>query len=176
MGAVYYGHGFISNGFLILDIEHYNNDSSVFLTSSDNAFDNLIIWHARLGHIGHERMTRLAREGLMGNLAKVTLSTCEHCLMGKSKRKPFGKATRASFPLQLIHSDICGPMNVRARHGGFYFITFIDDYTRYGHVYLISHNFEALDCFRRYMRLVENQLDKSIKALKTDRGREYLSE
>ena len=67
-------------------------------------------------------------------------------------------------------------MNVRARHGGFYFIAFIDDYTRYGHVYLISHKSEALDCFRRYMRLVENQLDKSIKALRTNRGREYLSE
>ena len=67
-------------------------------------------------------------------------------------------------------------MNVRARHGGFYFITFIDDYTRYGHVYLISRKSEALDCFRRYMRLVENQLDKSIKALRTDRGHEYLSE
>ena len=66
-------------------------------------------------------------------------------------------------------------MNVRARHGGFYFITFIDDYTRYSYVYLISHKSEALDCFRRYMRLVENQLDKSIKTLKTDCGREYLS-
>ena len=53
------------------------------LTSSDNAFENSIIWHARLGHIGQEMMTRLAREGLMGNLAKVTLSTCEHCLLGK---------------------------------------------------------------------------------------------
>ena len=67
-------------------------------------------------------------------------------------------------------------MNVRARHGGFYFITFIDDYTCYGHVYLISHKFKALDCFRRYMRLVENQLDKSIKVFRTDRGREYLFE
>ena len=67
-------------------------------------------------------------------------------------------------------------MNVRARHGGFYFITFIDDYTCYSYVYLISHKSEALDCFRRYMRLVENQLDKSIKTLKTDCGREYLSE
>ena len=67
-------------------------------------------------------------------------------------------------------------MNVRARHGGFYFITFIDDYTHCGHFYLISHKFKALDCFRRYMRLVENQLDKSIKALKTDHGHEYLSE
>jgi hypothetical protein len=115
-----------------------------------------MVWHARLGHIGQERMARLAREGLIGNLAKVTLPTCEHCLVGKSKRKPFGKATGASFPLQLIHSDICGPMNVRARHGGSYFITFIDDFTRYGHVYLISHKSEALDCFRRYVSLVEN--------------------
>ena len=110
--------------FLILDIEYYNNDSSVFLTSSNNASDNSIIWHARLGHIRQERMTRLVREGLMGNLTKVTLSTCEHGLVGKSKRKLFGKATGASFPLQLIHYYICGPMNVRARHGGFYFITF----------------------------------------------------
>ena len=59
-------------------------------------------------------------------------------------------------------------MNVRARHGGFCFITFIDDYTRYSHVYLISHKSETLDCFRRYIRLVENQLDKSIKALRHD--------
>ena len=69
--------------FLILDIKYYNNDSSVFLTSFDNTSDNSIIWHARLGHIGQERMTRLAREGLMGNLAKVILSTCEHCFVGK---------------------------------------------------------------------------------------------
>ena len=65
---------------------------------------------------------------------------------------------------------------MRARHGASYFITFIDDCTRFGHVYLISHKSEALDCFRRYVHEVENQLDRSIKALRTDRGREYLSE
>ena len=64
---------------------------------------------------------------------------CEHCLAGKATRLPFGKAKRASSPLQIIHSDICGPINVRARHGGNYFITFIDDFTLIGHVYLISH-------------------------------------
>ena len=68
--------------FLILDIEYYNNDSSVFFYFIC-AYDNSIIWHATLGHIGQEMMTRLVREGLMGNLAKVTLSTCEHCLVGK---------------------------------------------------------------------------------------------
>uniref|UniRef100_A0A2N9FG52 Integrase catalytic domain-containing protein n=1 Tax=Fagus sylvatica TaxID=28930 RepID=A0A2N9FG52_FAGSY len=121
-------------------------------------------------------MTRLAREGLLGPLAKVNLPTCEHCLAGKSTRKPFGKGIRATVPLKLIHSDVCGPMNVRARHGASYFITFIDDFTRYGHVYLVSHKSEALDCFRQFMNLVENQMERTIKTLRTDRGREYLFE
>ena len=106
--------------------------------------------HARLGHIGQQRMNILTREGLLENLTKVDLSTCEHCLAGKTARKPFGKAIRAEIPLQLIHSDICGPMNVRARHGAVYFITFIDDFTRYGYVFLISHKSEALDCFKKF--------------------------
>ena len=99
---------------------------------------------------------------------------CEHCLAGKATRLPFGKAKKATLPLQLIHSDICGPMNVRARHGAHYFNTFIDDFTGYGHVYLISHKSKALECFKRYNRLVENQLNVNIKALWTDQGREYL--
>ena len=64
-------------------------------------------------------------------------------------------------------------MNVKARHGEVYFITFIDDFTQYGYVYLISHKSQALDYFIKFMNLVENQLDKKIKALRTDRGREY---
>ena len=55
-------------------------------------------------------------------------------------------------------------------------ITFIDEYTRFGHIYLISHKSEALECFRKYINLVENQLDKRIKMLRTNRGREYLSD
>uniref|UniRef100_A0A2N9F7V6 Integrase catalytic domain-containing protein n=1 Tax=Fagus sylvatica TaxID=28930 RepID=A0A2N9F7V6_FAGSY len=133
-------------------------------------------WHARLGHIGKDRMTRLAREGLLGPLAKVDLPICEPCLAGKACRKPFGKAVRATQPLELIHSDICGPMNVKARHGASYFLTFIDDYTRYGYVQLIAHRYEALDCFKRFVAEVENQHEKSLKALRTDRGREYLSD
>jgi len=67
-------------------------------------------------------------------------------------------------------------MNVRARHGAYYFITFIDDYTRFGFTYLISHKSEALACFQKYVNLVENQLDSRIKALRTNNGREYLSD
>ena len=121
-------------------------------------------------------MDRLAKEGLLSQIEKVNLSTYENCLAGKIARKPFGKETRAELPLQLIHSDICGPMNIRARYEGVYFITFIDDYTRFGHIYLISYNYEALECFRKYINLVENKLDKRIKILRTDRGCKYLSD
>jgi hypothetical protein len=124
LGTTYYGCGFISDGFMILDLNYYNYDKSFALLTSFDDVDS-IRWHDRLGHIGKDRMSRLAREGLIGNLAKVSLSTCEHCLLRKSIRKLFGKATRASFSVQLVHSDICGLMNVRARHGSFYFITLL---------------------------------------------------
>jgi hypothetical protein len=118
-----------------------NYDASIYIVQNSSTINdsNIITWHARLGHIGQDRLHRLARAGLLGSLTKEKLLICEHCLAGKATRLPFGKAKRASSPLQLIHSDICGPMNVRARHGGNYFITFIDDFTQFGHIYLISH-------------------------------------
>ena len=178
LDSVFFGYGYTYDGFIVLDCNtttsSNNNDCFSFVTSSTTI--DMDVWHARLCHIGVDRMKRLAKEGLLGSLARIDLNTCESCLAGKAIRKPFGKATRAEYPLQLIHSDICGPMNVRARHGASYFITFTDDYTRFGHVYLISHKSEALECFRRYVTLVENQLDKTIKCLRTDRGGEYLSE
>jgi hypothetical protein len=121
-------------------------------------------------------MARSAKEGLLGPLAKIDLPICEPCLAGKACRRPFGKAVRATQSLELIHSDICGPMNIQACHGTSYFLTFIDDYTRYGYVQLIAHRYEALDCFKRFVIEVENQHEKSLKALRTDRGREYLSD
>ena len=121
-------------------------------------------------------MARLAREGLLGPLTKVDLPICEPCLAGKACRKPFGKAMRATQPLKLIHSNICGPMNIKAHHGASYFLTFIDDYTQYGYVQLIADRYEALDCFKHFVAEVKNQHEKSLKALRTDRGREYLSD
>ena len=137
---------------------------------------NDIKWHAMLGHIGHDRLKRLAKDGLLEPIEKIDLPVCEKCLARKAKRLPFGKVRSATLPLELIHSDICSPLNIRARHGAQYFITFIDDFTRFGHVYLISHRYEALDCYKSYGALVENQLNTKIKYLQTDRGREYLSD
>jgi hypothetical protein len=148
---IFYGSGFVLNGFMVLDTNNVsiNYDASIYVVQNSSIVNdsNIITWHARLGHIGQDRLHRLTRAGLLGSLAKEELPIYELCLTGKATRLPFGKAKRASSPLHLIHSDICGLMNVRARHGGNYFITFIDDFTWFDHVYLISHKSEALDCF-----------------------------
>ena len=115
----------------------YYSSSALTIVHIDDS--NIMIWHARFGHIGQERMTRLAAEGLLGSLAKVSLLICEPCLIEKASRKSFDKATRATHPLKLVHSDICGLMNVRACHGASYFFTFIDDYSNFSYVYLIAH-------------------------------------
>ena len=64
---------------------------------------------------------------------------------------PFNrKGERASDLLGLIHRDVCGPINTQARGGLQYFITFTDDYSRFGYVYLMRHKSEALEKFKEF--------------------------
>ena len=172
LNSVVIGTGHLINGFIVLDTildgSSYNNNSFSYVTSSSNNEINTITWYARLGHIGQERMYRLARKGMLGPLTKIEFPICENCLARKITRKPFNKEIRAKKPLHLIYFDICGPMNVKAKRGALYFITFIDDYSRFDHVYLISHKSEAFDCFILYLNMAENQLDNNVKALRTD--------
>ena len=66
-------------------------------------------------------------------------------------KRPFSaKGTRAKEPLQLIHSDVYGPLNVQARGGYEYFISFNDDYSRYGYIYLMRRKSEAFEKFKEF--------------------------
>ncbi|KZV22848.1 hypothetical protein F511_19440 [Dorcoceras hygrometricum] len=105
-----------------------------------------------------------------------SLPTCESCLKGKMTKQPFkGKGERAQSLLDLIHTDVCGPFSIGTKYGHTYFITFTDDYSRYGYLYLMKHKSESFERFKEFKAEVENQLGKSIKALRSDRGGEYLS-
>ena len=165
--------GHLINGFFVLDtiLDDSSNDNNCFLyiTSSSTNEIYVITWHTRLACIGKEIMYRLARKGMLDPLTKIDLPIYENCLTGKTIKKPFSKGIRAEKLLQLIHSDICGPINVRTKHGASCFITFIDDYSCFNHVYLIYHKSEASTCFRLYVNMVENQLDNNVKALRTYR-------
>ncbi|KAL4297238.1 hypothetical protein GQ457_12G012730 [Hibiscus cannabinus] len=116
----------------------------------------------------------------VGNGARVValvVGTYVLSLPRKMIKAPFsGKGERASDLLGLIHSDVCGPMNTHARGGYQYFIMFTDDFSRYGYIYLMRHKSEALEKFKEFKNEVQNQHGKSIKALRSDRGGEYLSQ
>ena len=86
------------------------------------------MWHCRLGHIGVKRMKKLHSDGLLESLDCESLGTCKPCLMGKMTKTPFsGTMERATNLLEIIHTDVCGPMNIEARGGYHYFLTFTDD-------------------------------------------------
>ena len=82
---------------------------------------------------------------------------------------------RYNEPLDLIHSDICDLKLVQTRDGNKYFITFVDDSTKYYYVYLLKSKDEAIEKFALYKNEVENKLNKKIKVLRSDRGGEYES-
>ena len=75
--------------------------------------------------------------------------------------------------LQLIHMDTCGPFQIATRNGHRYFITFIDDYSRYDYIYLIHDKSKSQDTFKIFKTEVENQLNKMIKSVRSDRGGEF---
>nr|GEU68542.1 hypothetical protein [Tanacetum cinerariifolium] len=91
--------------------------------------------------------------------------------------------TRKSFPHRLkratdlfgiIYTDVCGPLRHVSRQGASYFITSTDDYSHYGYVYLLSINMRST--FKVFKNEVENQLGKTIKALRLDQGGKYISQ
>ncbi|GJU27301.1 retrotransposon protein, putative, ty1-copia subclass [Tanacetum coccineum] len=98
-------------------------------------------------------------------------------LSGKMTRKPFPHRTeRATDLLGLIYIDVCGPLRHVSRQDASYFITFTDDYSRYGYVYLLKHKHEVFETFKVFKNEVENQPAKTIKALRSDRGGEFISQ
>ena len=89
--------------------------------------------------------------------------------------RPFkAKGYRAKEILDLVHTDLCGPISTSARGGYEYFVTFIDDYSRYGYIYLMHHKSKTFTKFKEFKAEVENHRGKSIKSLRSDHGGEYL--
>ena len=82
-----------------------------------------------------------------------------------TKRLFNGKPERCTGTLELIHTDVCGPLSVRARNQHVYFITFTDDYSPYGYVYLMRQKSESFEKFKEFRQEVEKQLGREIKAL-----------
>ena len=98
---------------------------------------------------------------------------CEICIQAKMTKKPFSKLDRNSIMLEFVYSNVCELNGVLTREGKRYFLSFIDDFFRFTYVYLMRNKDKSFNMFKRYKIEVENQNDRKIKILRSDRGREY---
>ena len=132
------------------------------------------VWHQRYGHLNETSLKQLAKGELVDGISCDDLSDrldfCESCVNGKLHCTPFpttgGK--RADEPLGLVHSDVCGKINSKSLSGGEYFLTFIDDKTRYVGLYLTRKS-EVLEKFLKWKSMVERSTGRNLKVLCSDR-------
>ncbi|KAJ7962054.1 Retrovirus-related Pol polyprotein from transposon TNT 1-94 [Quillaja saponaria] len=142
------------------------------------AKDSTWRWHMRLGHLNFGGLKNLGEKNMVFGLPFIDHPNqlCEACLLGKHARKSFPKeATRATEPLQLIHTDVCGPIKPCSFGKNHYFLLFIDDYTRKTWVYFLKKKSEAFEVFKKFKALVEKESGHVIKSLRSDRGGEFTS-
>jgi hypothetical protein len=113
--------------------------------------------HYRLGHILRGRIERLIKDDILIPLDFSNSDYCIDCIKGKyAKQVKKGEAKRSARVLEIIHTDICGPFPIKSVDGFDSFITFTDDFSRYGYIYPIKERSEVLDKFKIFKAKAEN--------------------
>ncbi|KPJ19636.1 Retrovirus-related Pol polyprotein from transposon TNT 1-94 [Papilio machaon] len=136
------------------------------------------LWHQRMGHLNFNDLNKIIEntEGMKVLKKKETNLTCITCLEAKQTRLPFKhKGTGTTKLLELVHSDVCGPMETESLGGAKYFLTFTDDYSKKIFVYFLQKKSEVIDKLKEFKKYVENQLECKIKCLRTDNGLEFIN-
>ena len=118
--------------------------------------ESSLLWHQRLGHTSIQRIKRLVNEGVLSSLDYTDFETCLDCIKGKQTNKSQNGATRSKHLLEIIHTYICCPDMDKSDPR--YFITFIDDYSHYMHLYMLHTKDEELEAFKVFKAEVEKHL------------------
>ncbi|KAA0058501.1 ty1-copia retrotransposon protein [Cucumis melo var. makuwa] len=164
------GKGYLSNGLFVLNtiFMNANVSSSAYLIESAN------LWHGRLGHVNFASIRKLKDLRLINTSESHETGKCPICIESKFHKKPFKPVEyRTTELLELIHSDLADFRTTTSRGSKNYYVSFVDDYSRFTKIYLIKTKNEAVSMFLKFKAESENQLGKRIKRLRSDRGGEY---
>ncbi|GJT14627.1 hypothetical protein Tco_0959059 [Tanacetum coccineum] len=169
------------DGIYEINLSSFNtNDSSMYAFSNKKVklnLDSTLLWHCRLRHISKKRIEKLQHDGLLNSNEIKSFEKCVSCMSAKMARKPYSyQVERAKDLLGLIYTDVCGPFRTVSTQGASYFVSFTDDFSRYGYVYLLKHKHEVFKTFKVFQKEVENQLGKTIKSPLSDCRGEYMSQ
>ena len=145
-----------------------------------NISKNMMIWHQKLGHLSGTNLIKLKKNSMADNFNLVVSEKddyiCESCIYGKHNKRKFVSQDipRSRRPLEIIHTDVCGPFSTKTYDGKSYFLTFIDDYTHFVCVYLLKYKSEVTDFFLIFQNMVTSHFGSKISRLRCDNGGEYL--
>ena len=164
------------NRMFILFAKIQLQDQHCFLTPTQN-LDYL--WHCQYGHLSFGGLKTLQQKQMVHGLPQLQYSSllCEDCVLGKQHRSSFSQERmwRASQPLQLLHSDICGPISQISNSHKRYLLTFLDDFSRKIWVFFLTEKSDTFRMFQLFKTKVEKETGTSIRGLRTDRGGEFTS-
>ena len=137
------------------------------------------LWHLRFGHLNFGGLELLSKKEMVKGLPCINHpnQVCEGCLLGKQFKMSFPKEseTRARKPLELIHTDVCGPIKPSSLGKSNYFLLFIDDFSRKTWVYFLKKKSEVFENFKKFKAHVEKESGLKIKSMRSDRGGEFMS-
>lgn len=165
----------LKNGLFTVDV---NITSETLLTDVQNEAHK---WHKMMGHLSYKNLQLLSEisTGMPKEVKKQCEKNkhiCQVCQEAKQTRSPFNThRVRADRPLQLIHTDVCGPISPATHDGKSYFLTFIDDYTHFCQTYLMKNKWEVPELLKEFVSEVEAQFNSKISQVRCDNGGEYVS-
>ncbi|MCO5548699.1 hypothetical protein L7F22_002158 [Adiantum nelumboides] len=171
--------GTLENGLFVLD-RYEKQIQACIAETKTQAMQDAELWHARFGHVGYGSLMTLQHHSMVHDLSLLEMPprhVCEGCVLGKMHRFAFSQdgSVRATRKLQLVHSDVCGPMRTPSVGNSLYFVTFIDDFSRFCWVYPLKEKSDVFAVFQHYVSMVENETGCKVQTLRTDRGGEYMS-
>ncbi|MCO5579352.1 hypothetical protein L7F22_033207 [Adiantum nelumboides] len=173
------GVGTLENVLFVLD-RYEKQIQACIAETKTQAMQDAELWHARFGHVGYGSLMTLQRHNMVHDLSLLEMPprhVYEGCVLGKMHRFAFSYdgSVRATRKLQLVHSDVCGPMRTPSMGNSFYFVTFIDDFSRFCWVYPLKAKSDVFAIFQHYVSMLEDETGCKVQTLRTDRGGEYMS-
>lgn len=161
------------------DLYYLQEARSEVCALSTSKGEKLKTWHERFGHLNKADLLKMAKQECVLTLdvgSYNQLAPCETCLKGKLTALPFPKKSdRSTKLLELIHMDIWGPARTESRGKARYFLTFIDDYSRWCEVRFLSNKEQPFQAFKEFKNLIKKQTGEVIKSIQSDNGGEFIN-